>query len=140
MLSENLPKMCLTDVETGFDAGRAGYFARPHLEGIVFLIAFGKVTTGTFCTFKLNRYVIFSCPVVVVTVFRSAYFWLTCVSCVVWALGTHTWLSLTFSLASFHQSRFGLILRSTGTNTLLLRMLIKSVYIYGDWNDLFACF
>ena len=74
MLSENLPKMCLTNVETGFDAGRAGYFARPHLEGIVFLIAFGKVTTGTFCTFKLNRYVIFSCPVVVVTVFRSAYF------------------------------------------------------------------
>ena len=137
MLSENLPKMYLADLEIGFDAEKASYFASPNLEGIMFLMTFGKVTVGTFCTFKLNRYVIFFCPVVVVTMFKSTYFWLTCVSCVVWALGTHTWLSLTF-LATFHQSRFGLILRSTGTDTLLLRTLIKSVCIYGDWNDLFV--
>lgn len=63
MLSENLSKMYLADLEIGFDAEKASYFASPNLEGIMFLMTFGKVTVGTFCTFKLNRYVIFFCPV-----------------------------------------------------------------------------
>lgn len=59
MLSENLSKMYLADLEFGFDAERASYFASPNLEGIMFILTFGKVTMGTFCTFTLNRYVIF---------------------------------------------------------------------------------
>ncbi|KAG5198466.1 hypothetical protein MJG53_014198 [Ovis ammon polii x Ovis aries] len=48
--------MYLADLEIGFDAEKASYFASPNLEGIVFLMTFGKVTVETFCTFKLNRY------------------------------------------------------------------------------------
>ena len=42
MLSENLSKMYLADLEFGFDAERASYFASPNLEGIMFILTFGK--------------------------------------------------------------------------------------------------